>query len=119
MRRVGTDESNVQMADVLCDFCAQEWSESRPMVEGHLGACICGSCLSCAYRELVQAAHDRGPGNAPQACTMCREERSDPCFTSPARAQATICQRCTRMAAKALARDPDSKWTAPLPDPAR
>ena len=46
MRKPGTNENNVEMTDVLCDFCQREWSEDIPMVEGHQGSCVCGNCLS-------------------------------------------------------------------------
>ena len=61
MRKPGTDESNVQMSDVLCDFCGREWTEQVPMIEGHQGSCLCANCLTLAYTEVVV----NGGGTAP------------------------------------------------------
>ena len=33
MRKPGTDNDNVQMSDVLCDFCRAEWTDDLQMVE--------------------------------------------------------------------------------------
>ena len=35
MQRPGTDPENVEMSDILCDFCLRAWTKDRPMVEGH------------------------------------------------------------------------------------
>lgn len=110
MRRDGSDPMNVQMSDVLCDFCSQEWTDALPMVEGHQGSCICGDCLASAYRALVlepSAAPD-----APVRCTLCLEDRAEPGWqhaAGPARA----CRRCVRQSAAVLAKDPDSGWRKP------
>ena len=61
MQRPGVDPDNVQMSDILCDFCRAEWVETLPMVEGHKGSTICGGCLSEAYLALVQG---QAPGEA-------------------------------------------------------
>ena len=82
------------------------------MVEGHLGACICGSCLTEAYRAVELVALDDRAGGT-RFCTMCREERDEPFRSSVAGHPAAICRRCIRMAAKSLARDTDANWAAP------
>jgi hypothetical protein len=71
MRKPGTNEDDVQMSDVLCDYCRREWTEDVPMVEGHQGACICENCLTMAYSEVVS----QRSGGAPPgfACRMCLE----------------------------------------------
>lgn len=71
MRKPGTDEENVQMSDVLCDFCHSEWREDEPMIEGHHGSCVCGKCLTVAYTELLINKSDSAP--AGYKCTMCLE----------------------------------------------
>jgi CDGSH-type Zn-finger protein len=111
MRREGTNPENVQMEDVLCDFCRCHWSEEIPFIEGHHGSCVCGPCLTAAYRRVVTAkASDASPG---YRCTMCLEERPDPCFESPTHAGSFICERCIKLAAGALVRDGESGWTRP------
>ena len=32
MRKPGTDPENVQMTDVLCDFCRRQWTEDVAMI---------------------------------------------------------------------------------------
>ncbi len=119
MRKPGTDESNVQMTDVLCDFCGREWSESVPMIEGHQGSCLCANCLTLAYTEVVV----NGGGTAPDEykCPMCLEERSDresldraeePGWQSPVQA-AAICRRCIELGAESLGKDKDFGWKKP------
>ncbi len=114
MRREGTDPDHVHMPDVLCDFCAQEWTTDRPMIEGHLGSCICGSCLAEAYRSVEIAGVDDRAAQVPRTCTMCREARDEPCREGAARPEAVICRRCITMAAKALSRDAESGWKLPV-----
>lgn len=125
MHRTGTDPLDVQMSDVLCDFCGRAWVESIPMIEGHHGACICGRCLTLAYESVVNAGVDDGGGAFP--CRMCLETRSDPGFRSPielefaaegaeaAPVAAMVCLRCIKLAARALEKDPESGWTRPTP----
>ena len=74
MRNPGTDEDNVQMSDVLCDFCERQWTETLPMIEGHQGACICGNCLGVAFVDVVL---NRNDGASDFTCTMCRESTDD------------------------------------------
>ena len=71
MRRDGVDENNVQMSDVLCDFCEQEWTDDRPMVEGHRGSCACGSCVRIAYTDVILGETNSAPSG--YQCPMCRE----------------------------------------------
>ncbi|MFM1936277.1 MAG: hypothetical protein RI990_1236 [Planctomycetota bacterium] len=103
------------MSDVMCDFCAREWSDTLPMVEGHQGSCICGECLAAAYRALVLADDSTGP--APQAveCTLCLERREGPTWTAaPAGgAAASACRRCVKQSAAVLQKDPDLGWRKP------
>jgi hypothetical protein len=109
MRREGCDPMNVRMSDVLCDFCGHEWSDALPMVEGHQGSCICGTCLSAAYRAVVLSAP---PAQAAARCTLCLEQRDEPTWQAPA-APATACRRCVRQSAAVLAKDPDLGWRKP------
>lgn len=109
------------MSDVLCDFCHAEWTEDRPFIEGHHGACICGSCLRVAYVSLVVDPIDMPPTD--YTCTLCREGESDraaldragePGWPSPAHPEARICRRCAKRAAGVLHKDPDFAWTKPV-----
>ena len=123
MRRPGTDESNVQMSDVLCDFCHREWTDAVPMIEGHHGSCICGKCLTVAYRAVVV---DRQPTAPPEfTCTLCLERPEDraaenrpgePGWVSPMHDDAAVCRRCIKLAAGALHKDSDYDWRKPDAD---
>ncbi len=111
MRRPETDPDNVQMSDVLCDFCRREWTEDLPVIEGHQGSVICGHCLAVAYRMVMLGKS----GNAPEGykCVMCLEHRSDQAWQSPAHPEACICKRCTNQAAATLSKDKDYGWQKP------
>ncbi len=120
MRKPGTDANNVQMSDVLCDFCQREWTEDVPMLEGHHGSCICGKCLSVAYAEVVLNGASTAP--AEYSCPMCLEQTKDRAsmdrveeggWQSPLRDEAVICKRCIDLAATALTKDKESGWTKP------
>lgn len=120
MRKPGTDENNVQMSDVLCDFCHREWTEDIPMVEGHHGSCICGKCLRVAYTEVL--LNKTGTSLAENECTLCLEAEKDrealerggePGWQSPMHPEAAICRRCIKRAAGALHKDSDFDWTKP------
>ena len=128
MRKPTTDETNVQMSDVLCDFCRREWTEEIPMIEGHQGSCICGNCLRLAYRQVVVAkatVGDAGIGGgeaSPYTCPLCLEKPEDraamdradePGWPSPLHPEAVICRRCIKRAAGALHKDPDFGWRKP------
>ncbi len=121
MRKPGTDENNVQMTDVLCDLCRREWTEHVPMIEGHQGSCICGRCLTLAYIEIVQ--NGQNTAGSDYACSMCLEAEKDraalkradePGWRSPANEDAAVCRRCVKLAAGALAKDPESGWKKPM-----
>ena len=123
MLKPGTDETNVQFTDVLCDFCQHEWSEDRPMVEGHRGCMICGNCLAAAYVDVIN--DQAGSAPADFTCTMCRERpqdraelqrESEPAWQSPAYPEAVICRRCIKLAAGVLQKDPDYGWKKPASD---
>jgi hypothetical protein len=86
--------------DFLCDFCRRDWTQAAPFVEGHHGACICGSCLSQA------CAQDQTPSSAFR-CSLCLEERQDLAWSHD---QAHLCRRCREQSARVLARDPASGW---------
>ena len=113
MHKPGTNPDNVQMSDVLCDFCRREWTEDLPVVEGHQGSIVCGHCLAVAYREVVLGKR----GNAPEGykCVMCLENRggSELAWQSPAYPEAVICKRCINQAAAVLSKDKDYGWTKP------
>jgi hypothetical protein len=120
MRKHGTDESNVQMSDVLCDFCHREWTGDVPMIEGHQGSCLCGRCLTVAYTEVVVNGHDAAP--ASYKCPMCLEDEQDrealgrggeSGWRSPVHEDAVICRRCLELAARSLEKDRDSGWKKP------
>ena len=125
----GTDESNVQMSDILCDFCHREWTEEIPFIEGHRGRMICGNCLALGYREVIVAGKHTGPGTdsgtgfAPYTCALCRESDDDRAamdrageigWRSPLHEDAAVCARCLRQAAGKLHKDPDSEWRKPV-----
>ncbi len=120
MRRDAVDPMNEQMEDVLCDYCHQSWTDDRPMVEGHQGACICGKCLTIAYREVALGESASAP--AEFKCLMCLEgpddrralERPDePGWQSPMYPEASICRRCIKQSAGVLHKDPDINWRKP------
>jgi hypothetical protein len=111
MRKPGTDPDNVQMSDVLCDFCRTEWTQDLPVIEGHQGSIICGGCLSAAYRAVFL---DKQPTAAPgDRCTMCLETRADAGWASPGYPGVCVCKRCINQAAAALSKDKDYHWRKP------
>lgn len=142
MRKDGCDPDRLMMSDVMCDFCRDEWSETLPMVEGHQGSCICGSCLTIAFVETADANAPGADANAPGSdasapgsdasaqgaeggaastsgvvrggmCKLCLETRSEPLWQSPLDATALACRRCVRQSAAVLQKDPDSGWRKP------
>jgi len=99
-----------------CDFCRTRWSDGRPMVEGHRGALICGSCLSIAYTELVHLRSGYAPDRK-EACKLCLENGRDELhWASPVEESVIACRRCVKQSAGVLHKDPDSAWKKP-PDP--
>jgi hypothetical protein len=122
MQRPGADLENMQLADFLCDFCRRAWDGAFPMVEGHQGALICGSCLTAAYTHAVlrDAAGDGADTTADErtpepgsACVLCLEERDDAAYRSPAYPDAVACRRCIKQAAGRLHKDRDWAWERP------
>jgi hypothetical protein len=111
MRKPGTDPDNVQMSDVLCDFCHREWTDDLPVMEGHQGSIICGRCLSVSYSDVVLEGHNTAPEG--YTCTMCLEQRKDPAWSSPAYPEAVVCKRCIKLAAGTLEKDKDWGWERP------
>lgn len=111
MRKPDADENNVQMTDVLCDFCRTEWSEDKPMIEGHQGSCICGNCMRIAYVDVLVNKQDTGPEG--YKCTMCLEHRDDPAWLSPMYEDAVICRRCIKLGSGALHKDKQFDWQKP------
>jgi hypothetical protein len=120
MRKPGTDENDVKMSDILCDFCHREWTEDVPMVEGHRGSCLCARCLSVAYTEVVLNGRDAAP--AAYTCPRCLEDDCDrqalgrgdePGWRSPLYEDAGICRRCIELAARSLEKDKASGWKMP------
>ena len=120
MRKPVIDENNVQMSDVLCDFCTRVWTEDIAMIEGHQGSCICGNCLSLSYADLVLNENDTSPDD--WECPMCLEKNADrsaqnragePGWQSPIREEAVACRRCIKLAAGTLHKSPDFAWTKP------
>ncbi|MCA9291493.1 MAG: hypothetical protein KDA25_10215 [Phycisphaerales bacterium] len=121
MRKPGTDEQNVQMSDVLCDFCHREWREDVPMVEGHHGSCICGNCLSLAFRSVMLDKVNDAP--AEWQCPLCLEASADraelgradePGWPSPLDPEVVVCRRCIKQASGALHKSSDYDWRKPV-----
>jgi len=120
MRKQGIDPNNVQMTDVLCDFCHRQWTDDEPMIEGHHGSCLCGRCLTVAYTEVILNASSTAP--AEYKCPMCLEEAGDRealeragegGWQSPLHDDAVICKRCIELAARSLDKDRAWEWAAP------
>jgi len=112
MRKPGTDPENVQMSDVLCDFCHREWTDDLPVIEGHQGSIICGNCITVAYRVVMLNKESTAtPG---YTCTMCLETRPDPAWASPSHSEAVACKRCINQAAATLSKDKDYNWQKPV-----
>jgi hypothetical protein len=109
MRKPGTDENDVQMSDVLCDFCGAEWTEELPMVEGHQGSTVCGRCLTEAYRVVV--LRKEGAGETGAKCTLCLENRDEPEWKGAT--GAVGCRRCINQSAAILAKDKEMGWGRP------
>lgn len=101
----------MQAQDFLCDFCTRSWDGSSPMVEGHQGSLICGTCLTIAYRTLVL---EPGSSELGMKCLLCLEERDQPAWRSPVNEEACACLRCVKQAAGALVKDKDAGWQKPV-----
>jgi hypothetical protein len=111
MRKPGTDNENVQMSDVLCDFCRAEWTEELQMVEGHQGSTICGKCLAEAYRSVL--LRKEGAEQSGAKCVLCLENRPEPGWRSAEHHEAVICKRCINQSAAVLAKDKELGWRKP------
>ena len=116
MHRPGSNPNNMQLTDFLCDFCGKPWDGAFPLVEGHQGSLICGSCLTVAYTQLVH--HESNAAPTGYKCTLCLEHRDQPAWQSPLREQAVVCLRCVKQSATTLHTDPEWDWSKP-PAPAR
>ncbi len=110
MQREGINPENVQMSDILCDFCLNPWTEDALFIEGHQGSVICGKCLSIANLELQQ-------NNAPNIpdkikCTLCLEVRQQEStgWNSPVNEKAWVCTGCVNLAIETIEKDPDITW---------
>jgi len=121
MYREGTDDGDVQMSDVLCDFCHRPWTEDVPFIEGHRGAMICARCLEVAFVEL-ESGDPSHITTGDYLCRMSRESEQDrialrragePGWRSPVDPEAVVCRKVVRMAAATLQKDPDFKWQKP------
>ncbi len=97
-----------------CDFCMRAWAEDRPMVEGHKGSLICGSCLSLAYRMAVLADPPSGPMADLGSCVMCLQHKDRGAWESPMTTGTWICEECVRNSAKMLEKDKEITWTRPV-----
>ena len=111
MRKPETNEDNVQMSDVLCDFCHGEWTDDIAMVEGHRGSAICGKCLLVAYTDVVMEEHNTAPEG--YTCTLCLEVREDNGWASPVYDEAAVCRRCLKQAGAILHKDDLHAWKKP------
>lgn len=114
MQKPETNEQDVQMSDILCDYCNAHWTDDRPMVEGHQGSCICSNCLSIAFAELVHRKHSSAAEG--YKCQLCLEERDEIGWQSPVNPEFTACRRCVNQSARVLAKDPDYGWSLPAAD---
>ena len=111
MHREGINENDVQPEDILCDYCGRaSWAKGEPVVEGHQGSIICGSCLEMSYNALVVSSSGQ---QTEQQCRMCLETRQQPSWHSEFDPQATICLRCTRQSATALEKSKHWDWSRP------
>ena len=127
MHRPGCDPESMTARDFVCDFCGQCWEEkTRPMVEGHRGSLICGSCLTLACRQvLVRNSGLVVPEHV--ACTLCLMNKTGDYWQSPVLAQtlptgdvdvlpqpgACVCRWCIEKSAGMLEKDADAGWQRP------
>ena len=113
MQRAGTNPENVQMSDILCDFCLAPWTEEALFIEGHQGSVICGKCLGIASMEVQEDAELLIPTGI--KCTMCLEDRMKDIagWQSPVNEKAWVCKGCVELAAETIEKDPDTDWHRP------
>ena len=109
MHRDGTDPENVQLEDILCDFCSEAaWAAGSPCIEGHRGSVICGKCLSVAFVSIVTCKVEEQEAE----CVMCLEKRATPMWKG-LRDEALICRRCVKQSAGVLQNSPAYDWSKP------
>ena len=111
MFKDGANPEEIEMSDVLCDYCHGHWREEIPMIEGHQGSCICGKCLKMAWSQVV--VNRMNDSDDEWTCRMCLEKRDEPCYQSPVQSDAFICRRCIRMGAHALRTENAEGWDPP------
>ena len=97
-----------------CDFCMRSWAEDRPMVEGHKGSLICGSCLSLGYRLTKLTDPPAGPMGDLESCVMCLQHKDKAAWESPMTPRTWVCEECLGNSAKMLEKDPESGWKRPI-----
>jgi hypothetical protein len=91
---------------ISCDYCATDWDEVRPMIEGHRGSVLCLNCLKIALSDQHAAESEF-------FCNLCVREHipvGTLQWTSPATG-AHACQSCLLQAAGTFSKDPDVDWT--------
>jgi len=112
MQRPGLDESNVQPEDFLCDYCGNHWAPDRPMVEGHRGSLLCGSCLTLAYTQVI--VQKAGVVTQPAVtCSLCLEHHDTLHWQGPAAGGPVACERCIQNSARMMEKDRDTTWSRP------
>jgi hypothetical protein len=112
MHREGFDPENVQVEDLLCDFCEKTaWAQNIPCVEGHHGSLICGDCLTAAWIELV----DTGGGQPIGTCCLCLQKSDDSGYVG-CREQGRACRVCVKRSAGVLHKSSDWAWRKPDTD---
>lgn len=113
MQRAGIDPNNVQMSDILCDFCLTEWTTEVIFIEGHQGSVICTNCLGIAVLEVAGTATIKITPD--MKCTLCLGDRSAdvPGWGSPVNDRAWVCKSCVELAVGTITKDPATDWTPP------
>ena len=112
MHRDGFNPDDVQLEDLLCDFCGiAAWAQGTPCVEGHRGSLICGDCLSKAWLQLAV----REIGLPIGTCCLCLQPSDDPGFVG-SRTEGHACRQCVKRAAGALHKSKDWPWQKPTMD---
>jgi hypothetical protein len=112
MRRPGCDEDNLKPEDFICDYCGNEWTPQRQMVEGHRGSLICAQCLTEAYTKVIR----QGTGiSVPSmvVCTLCQSHQETPHWQGTTEGAPVVCKRCIEQSARILEKDPDAGWRRP------
>ncbi|MDP7008506.1 MAG: hypothetical protein QGI78_02940 [Phycisphaerales bacterium] len=111
MHRADTNVNDVQLEDILCDFCGDTaWANGTPCVEGHRGSVVCGDCLSKAYRRVVLVGNTELQNTT---CTMCIERRDQSLWKGSFGEGANICLRCIKQSATVLEKSEHWDWERP------